>query len=152
MKTRIATFLSKPRVQLACRLIIGGIFIYASADKIINPRSFAQAVANYKILPGPLINSVALFLPWFELICGTCLVLGFFKRTVSILLTGLLALFISALIFNLARGLDINCGCFGSTESTLAEALLKDLFLLFPCIVIVLYSKPGNMQKIPLKQ
>jgi hypothetical protein len=55
--------------------------------------------------------------------------------------------FILALAYNLIRGLDINCGCFGSGDSTLIEALVKDLFLLIPCALLIFYSNTGKIEK-----
>ena len=101
----------------AFRLMLGGIFIYASIHKIIFPASFADAVFNYQILPDALINLTALILPWLELIIGILLVLNVWMPGASVIVTGLLFSFACALAFNMARGLDIACGCF-TTSST----------------------------------
>ncbi len=61
---------------LAARLLLGGIFVFASIDKILHPAAFADAVYNYQILPDSLINLTAVFLPWLELILGGCLIAG----------------------------------------------------------------------------
>ena len=152
MKGKINSFLTNSVVHLICRLIIGGVFIYASTEKVIDPHSFAQAVENYKILPHFLINPFALFLPWFELSCGIFLVLGIFKKSAAILLGSLITVFIFALLFNLLRGFDISCGCFGSGENTLTEALITDLLLLLPCFILILRSRQVKTDKIPCKK
>ena len=110
----------KKSIFLTCRLILGGVFIYASVDKILHPAAFAEAVYNYKILPDALINLTAIILPWLELILGVFLILGLWLPGAALLSNLLLLTFFGALVFNLARGLDIHCGCFStSQEATL---------------------------------
>jgi uncharacterized membrane protein YphA (DoxX/SURF4 family) len=99
------------------RLVLGAVFLYASFDKILHPQAFAQAVYNYQVLPDAAVNLVALVLPWLELLLGLCLVGGTWMPGAAVTSTGLLLVFIGALVFNLIRGLDVHCGCF-STETT----------------------------------
>ncbi|MFO7913953.1 MAG: MauE/DoxX family redox-associated membrane protein [Desulfotignum sp.] len=96
------------------RLVMAGVFIYASIDKIIHPDLFAEAVYNYQVLPGYLVNLTALVLPWLELILGFCLLINRWMAGSSALATGLMTLFVGLTLFNLARGLDISCGCFSA--------------------------------------
>jgi hypothetical protein len=96
------------------RLVMAGVFIYASIDKIIHPDLFAQAVYNYQVLPGFLVNLTALILPWLELILGACLLINRWMAGSSALAAGLMALFVGLTLFNLARGMDISCGCFSA--------------------------------------
>ncbi len=103
---------------LVTRLILGGVFIYASVDKIIHPAAFSEAVYNYQILPDVLINLTAIVLPWLELILGAFLILGLWLPGAALLSNLLLVTFFGALVFNLARGLDIHCGCFSTSQST----------------------------------
>jgi cation diffusion facilitator family transporter len=105
------------------RLLLGAVFLYASFDKILHPEAFAQAVYNYQILPDSTVNLVALTLPWLELILGLCLVSGFWLAGATVISTGLLTMFIGAMVYNEIRGLDIHCGCF-STETTEEPASL----------------------------
>lgn len=99
------------------RIVLGGIFIYASLDKILHPAAFAEIIYNYQVLPGEIINVSAIVLPWLELVLGILLVFGKFLPGASVLCALLLAAFWATLLFNLARGLDVHCGCF-STQST----------------------------------
>lgn len=115
------------------RFFLGGVFIYASYDKIINPDDFARIVFNYQILPHNLVNLAAIILPWIELIVGFCLIIGWWIPGAVVIVTALLIVFISASLFNLARGLDVDCGCFsaGVLETTSARlAILRDTFFL----------------------
>jgi uncharacterized membrane protein YphA (DoxX/SURF4 family) len=100
------------------RLILGVIFIYASYDKILNPKAFAQVVYNYQILPDDLINVTAIFLPWLEMLTGVFLIVGFWIPGAAIWCNFLFVVYIGVLCFNLARGLNVNCGCFSTTEGS----------------------------------
>ena len=119
------------RFALVARLILGGVFIYASMDKIIHPAAFAEAVFNYQILPSQLINLTALILPWLELIMGVMLLSGIWTSGAVLGVNLLMITFLGALIFNAARGMNISCGCF-STETTSSGlswwVVLRDVF------------------------
>jgi uncharacterized membrane protein YphA (DoxX/SURF4 family) len=127
-KSKSIALLTHPRLALAARVILGCIFIVASLDKIIHPELFARTVYNYQLLPEVAVNVVALWIPWLEMVAGLCLLLGFWVRGSVLLLTGLLLVFLGALGFNLARGLDVACGCFSTTSknSVTALTLLRD--------------------------
>ena len=122
--------------SLGARTILGIVFIYASIDKVLHPEAFARAVYNYQILPDFLINLAAIILPWLELILGLFLIIGLFREGSACVASLLLVVFFGAIVFNLARGLDIHCGCFRtSTDSTnnapMGWYVLRDgLFLL----------------------
>lgn len=116
-----------------CRIVFGGIFIYASIDKIIDPKGFSGVVENYAILPEMLVNPVALFLPFVELVCGVLLVAGVFSLSAAVVLNGLTVFFILAFIVNLFRGIDVACGCFSNditTQGTTWWYILRDLIFL----------------------
>lgn len=118
---------------LVFRLILGGIFIYASLDKIAHPEQFAKIVYNYKILPHSLINIFAIILPWVELLCGLFLIAGIFVESSSAILSLLLISFVIALSANFLRGMDVNCGCFSTDPKGKEEGavlLLRDFVLL----------------------
>ena len=94
------------------RVAFGLVFIVASVSKLSHPAEFAQIIVNYQLLPDMLVNPLALYLPWLELVCGTALVTNTFVRGASAVLNFLLLVFLGTLWFNVSRGLDISCGCF----------------------------------------
>jgi hypothetical protein len=116
---------------LAARLILAGIFIYASLVKIAHPAAFANDVYNYQLLPDALINLTAIVLPWLELFLGLCLLAGIWLPGAVLTVNGLLIVFLAALVFNLGRGLDVNCGCFSTSSDAPAMSagwyLLRDV-------------------------
>jgi putative oxidoreductase len=124
---------------LSFRLVLGGIFLYAGIIKVIDPFGFAQSIYNYHLLPGWLINPFAIFLPWIEIVVGAALILGVFVPGSSLIVTGLLFMFAVALAFSLARGLDISCGCFSTSQKAgliTWKYLARDVvFLAMSCAV-----------------
>lgn len=131
--------------NLFARLLIGGIFIYASAHKIFYPLDFAVAIRNYGILPSSWSNLVALTLPWVELGVGAFLILGIETRPSALITTGLLGVFFGALIYVFHIGLDIDCGCFSSSASSAGRVgvyhLVRDGSLLLISFFILLMDR-----------
>lgn len=120
-------------LTMASRLIVGGVFIYAAIYKIADPLAFANAIWNYHLAPGSLINLSALVLPWVEMLVGLGLILGIFYRGSALLVNGMTIMFMFALTYAVARGLDIDCGCFKSGEAgtgSAQDALIRDFGLL----------------------
>ena len=121
------------------RFIIGGYFIYASIDKIIDPYDFARMIEAYQFSSSIglsfLDTSLALFLPWLELILGICLILGIILDEVNDLIIALLVFFIIMLFQAYLKGLDISCGC-SAEDSSLSSAIIRDFALLFACLLI----------------
>jgi len=130
---------------LCARLILGAVFIYASIDKIAHPAAFAKVVYNYQILPDFLINLTAIVLPWLELVLGLFLIIGLLREGSVCIVTVLLMVFLGAMIFNLARGLDIHCGCFStSTDGTnnvpMAWYVFRDGLFLLPAFYLFFHT------------
>lgn len=127
---------------LVTRLVLGALFLAASVDKILHPDAFAKIIHNYQILPDSLINLCAIVLPWLEALLGLLLVSGMWLPGAAVLANALLVTFFAALVFNVARGIDVHCGCF-STQVTgspqMSWYLVRDsLFLLLGLCVCTL--------------
>ncbi|WP_432736518.1 MauE/DoxX family redox-associated membrane protein [Maridesulfovibrio sp. FT414] len=120
-------------VRALPRILLGFVFIVASADKIVDPAGFAEIIRNYQLLPAMMVGPVAFFLPWLEFVCGAMLVCNIMLETATAILTAMLLVFIAALSANLYRGIDVACGCF-STDATKAsgmiETIIRDVILL----------------------
>ena len=130
----------KGPLVILCRLVLGGVFIYASLDKIANPAEFAKAIGNYHVLPFGLENLLALFLPWLELLTGILLIAGIMVDGATILIISMNIIFIFAISQALARGISIECGCFSvSTEggSNIGfQTILRDFVYLIMAFII----------------
>ncbi len=125
-------------LPVAARLVLAIVFIYASIDKIRHPAAFAQALYNYRILPGASINLVALTLPWLELLTGILLAAGIWMPGAVMLSTGLLVVFMAAMGLSIARGLNVACGCFSTngSESLTFWTILRDAAFLVPALYL----------------
>lgn len=134
---------------IALRIIIGGIFIYASHDKLFNQEEFSKAIYNYKMLPNAFINIFAVIIPYLELFAGLFLILGIYKRGSSLIIIILLIIFIIALTQAYARNLDIDCACFElkneleskGQKSDILQRIIEDILLLTGTIIIFIKSK-----------
>ena len=125
------------------RLVLGGVFIWAGIIKISNPLVFAQDIANYQVFPQIISFFLALFLPWIEVICGVCVLTGILLRSSSAFLICLLVGFLFLIIVTLIRGIDVECGCFGSLGRQVDyKLLLTDSALLFFSLNIFFFRKP----------
>ena len=101
-------------LELICRWISGGVFIYASASKVFNPCQFALDIYHYQLTPAFLLNIAAIILPWAEMLLGVSIILGIAPRGAALGIILILMIFIGALTINFIRGIDFECGCFGS--------------------------------------
>lgn len=140
-------------LAVCARLILGAVFIYASLDKIAHPEAFARAVFNYQILPDFLVNLTAVILPWLELILGLFLIVGLFQEGSVLIVTGLLVVFLGAMVFNLARGLDIHCGCFststdGTNNAPMAWYVFRDGLFLIPAFYLFYLTFYGTKRAV----
>jgi len=107
------------------QFVLAAFFVVAGISKIADPPGFTHEIHNYKMVPGALVNAMALILPWIEVVTGVALFLGIARRTAAKVLGILLLVFIAALGVNLARGHPVDCGCFGTStvQKTDAERL-----------------------------
>jgi len=105
-------WLRSPWLTIRVQLALGVFFVAAALPKIVDPPSFAHMVYNYRIMPGGIVNLMALVMPWIELLCGLALILGIWTAAARSIVAAMLLVFIAAIAINLARGNAIDCGCF----------------------------------------
>ena len=111
-------WLAHPGLVRLCQIVIGVIFAWAALAKIGDAQGFAAQVHNFRIVPVALENLVAVTLPWIELVAAMALVLNIRARSGALLVLAMLAAFTVAIVVALARGLDIECGCFGTADAS----------------------------------
>jgi len=121
---------------------LGGVFVFASWDKILHPAEFARIVYHYQLIgPSATIgylpaNLLAVTLPWVELLAGALLIANVWRRDAAALCGAMLVMFLVAVGYALSQGINIeNCGCFNVSASGDARAaglklILQDLGLL----------------------
>ena len=130
------------------RVLLGAVFIYASYDKLLHPAQFAEAVANYRLLPPLAVGLVANTLPLLELVCGLLLLLGVAVPGASLLTSLLLVGFAGAIIQAIWRGLDIECGCFSAAAERVGYPVLaRDLVLLLLSLAVLAGSLIADRER-----
>jgi len=141
--------LSNNYLLLMSRLILGGLFIYASIDKIINPLQFAQIIHNYRFLPPEFINIWAIILPWIEFAAGIFLVFNLFPKPSSQIIIAMLIVFIIALSVTAVRGINVACGCFSTSsqvKSNLVIRIIEDFGMLILGLHILRFSRTEKIK------
>jgi putative oxidoreductase len=135
-------FFSNKYLLFALRIILGSLFIYSAVTKITDVDYFVKSLYNYKLLPEESLNYVALLIPWLELIIGLFILLGIFVKESALLGGILMVLFIAAIGIAVGRGLDIECGCFGTKDGSRVGLLkiIENLFILLGFIWLTFYG------------
>jgi uncharacterized membrane protein YphA (DoxX/SURF4 family) len=98
---------------LAARLVTGVVWIWAGVVKLPDPAASVQAVRAYQLLPSAIVPTVGQLLPVVEVVVGAALVLGILTRGAAVASALLFVLFVVGIASVWARGITIDCGCFG---------------------------------------
>jgi uncharacterized membrane protein YphA (DoxX/SURF4 family) len=131
-------------VLLASRLVLAVVFIVAGALKLRDPVGFANDVANYQFMPA-LAPLLAATLPCLEIVVGLALLFTRWRRAAALCAAALMAMFTVAAGTAYARGLDVACGCFGSTSGAISwTTLVRDLALLVAAILVVALERRSS--------
>ena len=130
---------------LLSRLILGGVLFAAGWLKIFTPAKSQMSVRAYEVLPISVANFLGIALPWLEVGFGILLILGIAVRLSAIVGGGLMIVFIAAISQAWARGLSIDCGCFGGggtvdpSETKYLSEILRDIGLALLALYLVRY-------------
>lgn len=135
-------------VSLAARLALAAVWLYAASTKLGKPLTSARAVQAYEIFPTGVAGVIGQALPVVELALGLLLLLGLFTRAAATTSAALLGVFMVGIASAWARGLQIDCGCFGG-DGTLGfeqkpaylQEMLRDLGFLVLAAWLVLRPK-----------
>jgi len=100
-------------VGVVARVVVGAVWIVAGLLKLPDPAASVRAVRAYDLLPEAIVPMVGHLLPVLEVVVGVCLVLGVLTRGAAMLSSVLFLAFIVGIASAWARGLQIECGCFG---------------------------------------
>ena len=138
---------NKP-LLLVFRLVLGGLFVYAGVVKVVDPLGFAQDIRNYRLAGQAVSFVAAVVLPWLEIVAGAFLIAGVWKRGAALVITGLLVFFIVLTLVTMARGLDVECGCFGSLSRKSGWGVVfEDLGML--ALGLCVLSAPAALERTP---
>jgi len=155
-------WLRHPAVYWVVSVALGAVFVYASYAKIGDPRAFAKIVYHYG-LAGPSAslgflppNLLATVLPWTEALVGGLLIVGVWRREAAVLAAAMLVMFVVAVSWALAHGINLeNCGCFsvksgsGNGRAAGIQLILGDLGLLLAAVYVAAWP-PLRTQEAPL--
>jgi uncharacterized membrane protein YphA (DoxX/SURF4 family) len=125
-----------PWISTAARLVLAAVFLTAGTIKAVDPSGSVAAVRAYELVPGAIETAIGWGLPFLEIGLGLLLALGLQTRAVAIVSTVLLVSLMAAVISVAARGLSIDCGCFGGGgavppgETSYASEIVRDVGLL----------------------
>jgi putative oxidoreductase len=127
-----ASPLYQPLLAMAMRLALGGLFVVAGLLKLRDPAGFAQEIVNYDLAP-VLAPYLAIALPAVEVVAGLALIAfpPAWRRAGAVTVAGLMLMFLVATLVVIARGVNIECGCFGTGSGPVGwSTVLRDLALL----------------------
>ena len=122
-----------PVIGLLARLGLAAVFLTSGTIKALDPRETLVAVRGYQLFSASVASVIASVLPFLEIGVGLLLLVGMATRLAAILGAVLLVAFIAGVISAAARGLSIDCGCFGGGgqvapgASTYTLEILRDL-------------------------
>lgn len=126
-------------LTLLARVLIAALFLFAGASKLGDPSAFAIEIDHYELLPA-LAPYLAVSLPAIEIVLGLALLAApaAWRRSAALACAGLMVAFTYAAWAALSRGLDIDCGCFGSGSGPITWlTLVRDGALLAACAFVV---------------
>jgi len=114
----LARILTSPALIRACRVVFGLVLIAAALAKIGDPAALATQIRYYHLFPTGPENLIAISLPWIELLAGLALISGVHARAGAWLAVAMMVVFTLAVAQAMARGLNFDCGCFGTADAT----------------------------------
>lgn len=133
-----------PALQLASRVVLGAVLLWAGGLKVGDQQGMLLTIDAYDVLPEAAARIVAAGLPWLEMTLGAFLILGLFVRFSALATAILFLAFLFGMVQALARGLAIDCGCFGvggSGGGITWVDILRDLALLGMAVFLVLVPR-----------
>ena len=145
MQSKFVT--AQPWLSLIFRLTLGTVLLLAGYLKAINPQKSAMAVRAYEMLPVSVANIFGHILPWFEIAIGALLILGAAVKISAVLGGFTMLMFIVAISQAWARGLSIDCGCFGGggtvapDQTKYLEEILRDFGLMLMAFFLYRFPK-----------
>lgn len=134
----------RPWLGTVARLFLGAIWLWAAIPKLADPRQFVQAVRAYDVTWEWLSKAIGYGLPVLEFGLGVLLILGVVTRLAAAVSAALFVVFAIGLLQAVARGLKLDCGCFGTGGETdhtrYTLDLLRDAGLLVVALYLVVWS------------
>jgi uncharacterized membrane protein YphA (DoxX/SURF4 family) len=119
MKHRLSVW--QPWLSTAARLFLAWVWIWAGWPKLIDSAGTVRSVRAFQILPEAVVPAFGYALPVVELALGLLLLLGLFTRAAALVTAAMMVMFLIGIASAWARGLAIECGCFGNAGTAVAD-------------------------------
>ena len=100
-------------VGLVARVGLAAVWLVSGWIKAVDPLQTVVAVRAYQLLPEAAVVPVASLLPFLEIALGLLLLAGVGVRLTAVVSAVVLVAFVVGVGAAWARGLSIDCGCFG---------------------------------------
>ncbi len=132
-----------PWISTVARLVLAAVLLVAGAAKVLDPQASVAAVRAYQLLPASVETLVGWGLPFVEVVLGLLLAAGVFTRACGVAASVLLVGFVAGVASAAARGLSIDCGCFGGGgavdpgQTRYASELVRDGVLLLLAVWLI---------------
>jgi uncharacterized membrane protein YphA (DoxX/SURF4 family) len=130
--------------RLAARLLLAAVLAYAGLVKIGDLTDAGRAVGLYRIVPDDWAQLVGGVLPFVEVALALLLAAGLATRAAALGAAVLLVAYVAAIASVWARGMSIDCGCFGGggtltggAERGYALDIARDLVLLGAAALLI---------------
>jgi len=136
-------------IGTVARLGLAAVWLISGGSKVVDPEQTYVSVAAYDVLPAGMVTVVAAALPFVELALGVLLLLGLGTRAAAIASLVLLVAFIAGVGQAWARGLSIDCGCFGQggtvdpTQTRYPQEIARDVG--FALLAVWLIVRPQTL-------
>lgn len=103
-----------------------------------NTHAFQQTILSYDVAPSALLPFLATFIPLFQITLACCLVCNAFRSSGLALASLLFAGFLAAQLSVLFRSMEISCGCFGASGTTVSPGTVVFTSLLLVISLLTL--------------
>jgi uncharacterized membrane protein YphA (DoxX/SURF4 family) len=137
-------------IEVAVRLMLGGLWVAAAAAKLGNSRQFREVVQEYALLVGGPAKLLGALLPLLELLLGLMLLAGVQTRAAAAGTAVLLIAFAGAMAHAIRHGRRIRCHCFGEFGAAMVSwtAVARNLILaVFACYVVLTDSPHWSLER-----
>lgn len=132
-------------LKIVCLILLSFVFLVSGFSKLANPHVFVRDIMNYRLFPPQPLHILAIWLIMLELFIGFGLWIPFLQRASAWISAGLMAFFILMVAIAMARGLDINCGCFGPGSQKVGWGKILENAVLFIAALYLLWPKKSEL-------
>jgi uncharacterized membrane protein YphA (DoxX/SURF4 family) len=131
-------FFTSPNFLLFARLFVGGVFVVSGIAKWVDKPGTEASMSRYRFLPVGSGKLIANVFPVLELLVGLQLVFGLLTTAAALAAVVLFAVFTGLVVYDLSRGENAACHCFGrlSDERLTPIAVVRNLVLMALSVLV----------------